>query len=95
MHIESSKLDRLAILSRLALSADERFALGADIERVLGMVSALARVDVAGVTPMAHPDDASLRLRPDQVTEPDQQAALEAIAPEMRGGLYLVPKVLE
>lgn len=95
MHIESSNLDRLATLSRLALSADERSALGADIERVLGMVSALAMVDVAGVAPMAHPHDASLRLRLDQVTEPDQQAVLEALAPEMRGGLYLVPKVLE
>jgi aspartyl-tRNA(Asn)/glutamyl-tRNA(Gln) amidotransferase subunit C len=34
-------------------------------------------------------------MREDAVTEPDRADALLALAPESRGGLYLVPKVIE
>ncbi len=95
MHIETDDLERLARLARLALKPEERSALAGSLDSVLGMVSALREVDVNGVTPMAHPHDATLRLRSDAVTEPDLQSALEKIAPEMQGGLYLVPKVIE
>ena len=95
MHIEANDLDRLARLARLALTADERSALACRLDDVLSMVSALREVDVNGITPMAHPHDATLRLRADEVTETDRQSALERIAPQMQGGLYLVPKVME
>lgn len=95
MHIEHNDLDRLARLSRLALTPEERNVLAGSLDNVLTMVSALREVDVNGITPMAHPHDATLRLRSDLVTETDLQPALEKIAPEMQGGLYLVPKVIE
>ncbi|MGE3972878.1 MAG: Asp-tRNA(Asn)/Glu-tRNA(Gln) amidotransferase subunit GatC [Porticoccaceae bacterium] len=95
MTIEATDLDRLAILARLALSPDQRLALRPELERVLDMVSALDQVEVDGVLPLAHPHDLGLRLRPDQVACGDQQAALAALAPQMQGGLYLVPKVIE
>lgn len=95
MHIEANDLDRLARLARLALTAEERSALACSLDDVLSMVSALREVDVNGITPMAHPHDATLRLRADEVTETDRQSALERIAPQMHGGLYLVPKVIE
>jgi aspartyl-tRNA(Asn)/glutamyl-tRNA(Gln) amidotransferase subunit C len=44
---------------------------------------------------MAHPQDAVQRLRRDEVTEPDQRAEFQAIAPKVEDGLYLVPKVIE
>ncbi len=95
MHVDTTDLDRLARLARLALQPDERDALANSLDNVLGMVSALREVDVNGIVPMAHPHDATLRLRDDNVTEPEVQKALETIAPEMQGGLYLVPKVIE
>lgn len=52
-------------------------------------------VDTQGVLPMAHPQEASLRLRPDAVTETDRRAAYQAVAPAVEKGLYLVPKVIE
>ncbi len=52
-------------------------------------------VDTEGVDPMAHAQDVMLRLREDAVTEPDQHAKFQAIAPQVDGGLYLVPKVIE
>lgn len=95
MHIEHNDLDRLARLSRLALTPDERNVLAGSLDNVLAMVSALREVDVNGITPMAHPHDATLRLRADAVSEPDLLQALEGIAPDMQGGYYLVPKVIE
>ncbi|MGD9583722.1 MAG: Asp-tRNA(Asn)/Glu-tRNA(Gln) amidotransferase subunit GatC [Lysobacterales bacterium] len=95
MTIAATDLDRLAILARIALSADQRLTLLPELERVLAMVATLNQIDVDGVLPLAHPHDLELRLRPDQVACGDQQAALAAIAPQMQGGLYLVPKVIE
>jgi aspartyl-tRNA(Asn)/glutamyl-tRNA(Gln) amidotransferase subunit C len=95
MHIDNADLDRLARLARLGLDSGERERLMASIDGVLDMVSALRNVDVNTVLPMAHPHDAQLRLRADEVDEVDCQNALEKIAPEMQSGLYLVPKVIE
>ena len=55
---------------------------------------------------MAHPLDALLadgqRLRPDVVTDTDQRALYQSVAPagpdgkpQVQDGLYLVPKVIE
>ena len=38
---------------------------------------------------------ASQRLRPDQVTEPDDRDHVQENAPLVQDGLYLVPKVIE
>ena len=44
---------------------------------------------------MAHGQDVVQRLRDDKVTETDQHALFQSIAPQVENGLYLVPKVLE
>jgi aspartyl-tRNA(Asn)/glutamyl-tRNA(Gln) amidotransferase subunit C len=52
-------------------------------------------VDVSGIEPMSHAQDIMLRLRDDAVTEPDQHALFQTIAPQVEADLYLVPKVIE
>ena len=47
------------------------------------------------ITPMAHPLDATQRLRSDEVSETDQRELFQGIAPHTEAGLYLVPKVIE
>jgi aspartyl-tRNA(Asn)/glutamyl-tRNA(Gln) amidotransferase subunit C len=44
---------------------------------------------------MAHPQDVSLRLREDAVTEPNRRDACQAVAPQVEKGLFRVPKVIE
>jgi aspartyl-tRNA(Asn)/glutamyl-tRNA(Gln) amidotransferase subunit C len=44
---------------------------------------------------MAHAQDLTLRLRDDVVTEADQHALFQSVAPRVERGLYLVPKVIE
>lgn len=65
------------------------------LNRVLGLIEALQAVDTTGVEPMTHAGDLSLRLRPDEVTEPDRRADYQQVAPAVDHGLYLVPRVIE
>jgi aspartyl-tRNA(Asn)/glutamyl-tRNA(Gln) amidotransferase subunit C len=44
---------------------------------------------------MAHPVDQPQRLRPDVVTEHIDRDAIQAHAPAVQNGFYLVPKVIE
>ncbi len=62
---------------------------------ILGFIEQLQAVDTTGIEPMAHAVDVAQRLRPDSVTEVDRRADFQAVAPEVEGGLYLVPKVIE
>lgn len=95
MAIETAQLHRLAHLARLELPSDEEARLAHDLDGLLALVAQLQSAPVDGVQPMAHPRDVSAWLRPDQVSESDQSAALARIAPEMEAGLFLVPKVIE
>ena len=44
---------------------------------------------------MAHPHERALAWRDDAVTQGDRADAFLALAPDARGGLYVVPKVIE
>ena len=55
----------------------------------------MSAVDTTGVAPMSHPQEVTQRLREDRVTEKDEHALFQGIAPKVEDGLYLVPKVIE
>ena len=95
MSLSDDQVRRLARLARIALESDEAPGVLDQLNRVLGLVEEMRRVDTAGVEPMAHPLDAAQRLRPDAVTEPDRHEIYQSVAPAVEGSLYLVPKVLE
>jgi aspartyl-tRNA(Asn)/glutamyl-tRNA(Gln) amidotransferase subunit C len=95
MSITPTDIEKIARLARIRVDADEVPTVSERLNNILAMVDRLQAVDTAGVEPMANPLDATQRLRVDAVTEPDQRAALLAIAPASEAGLYLVPKVIE
>lgn len=95
MHIDVDQVRRIAELARLGLADGEAEARIADLESILDMVDRMQTVDTDGVEPLAHPLELTQRLRPDAVTETDQRTLLQEGAPQVRGGLYLVPRVLE
>ena len=90
-----AELLRVARLTRLALKDGEKQELVDTLRRIIGFVRVLQQLDTDGVEPMVHPMDMSLPLRSDEVTEPDMLAAAQACAPEMSGGLYRVPRVID
>ena len=95
MSLDHDQVRRLARLARIAIRPDESEAVLERLNRVLGLIEELRRVDTAGVEPMAHAQDLAQRLRDDKITESDRHDLYQFIAPAVEGGLYLVPKVIE
>jgi aspartyl-tRNA(Asn)/glutamyl-tRNA(Gln) amidotransferase subunit C len=95
MSLVHDQVQRLARLARIALRPEESEAVLERLNRVLGLIDEMRRVDTSGIEPMAHPLDAQQRLRPDTVTESDQHQLYQSAAPAVEEGLYVVPKVIE
>jgi aspartyl-tRNA(Asn)/glutamyl-tRNA(Gln) amidotransferase subunit C len=95
MSIDAATVHRIAHLARLSVDDAQAASVAAELDGVLHMVGALQKADLDGVEPLAHPHEQALALRDDVVTESDRADAFLALAPESRGGLYLVPKVIE
>lgn len=95
MSIDQATVQRIAHLARLSISADDLPRIAGELARVLDLADQLAGTDMTGIEPMAHPHAQTLAWRLDKVSEPDRADAFLALAPEARGGLYLVPKVIE
>ncbi len=95
MSLTAADVRRIAQLARLELSeADAQHTL-AQLNDVFGLIEALRAVDTTGVEPMTHAQDMTLRLRPDEVAEPDRRDDYQRNAPAVEQGLFLVPRVIE
>ena len=95
MSLQPEDVLGIAHLARLHLETDELGHIAGELSGILDLVEQMNAADTASVQPMAHPLDEVQRLRPDSVTEHDQRERFQAIAPEVRDGLYLVPRVIE
>ena len=94
MSIDHASVLHIARLARLAVAEQELPRLAEELGRVLDLAGQLA-IAGADVEPMAHPHEHTLAWRDDAVSETDRADALLALAPDARGGLYLVPRVIE
>ncbi|MFI0471533.1 Asp-tRNA(Asn)/Glu-tRNA(Gln) amidotransferase subunit GatC [Halomonas sp. HMF6819] len=95
MALEESHVRRAAHLARLAISDDQAGRFVDDLSQILDMVDQLQQVNTDGVAPLAHPLDATQRLRADEVTDTNQRDEYQRCAPAVEDGLYLVPRVVE
>ncbi len=95
MSLSAADVRRIARLSRLALDDTEAERMLGRLNEVFGLIERLQAVDTTGVEPMTHAQELPLRLRPDEVTEPDRRDEYQQAAPAVERGLYLVPRVIE
>ena len=95
MSLQPEDVRAIAHLARLHLESEEIEHIAGELSGILDLVEQMNAADTAAVEPMAHPLDEVQRLRADEVTECDQRERFQAIAPEVRDGLYLVPRVIE
>lgn len=102
MSLQPADIARIANLARLELLDAESDRMLQQLNAFFDIVTQIGQVDTRGVLPMAHPLDAmreasplTLRLRDDQVSEPNQRQANQRSAPAVENGLFLVPKVIE
>ena len=95
MALERSDVEKIAHLARLGLAEVEIPRTTETLNNILGLIDQMQAVDTDGIEPLAHPLEATQRLRADVVTEENHRDAYQAIAPAVENGLYLVPKVIE
>ncbi len=95
MSLSLQEVRRVAWLARIEITDAEAEAVQGHLNGIFELIEQMQSVDTEGVAPMAHAQDVVQRLREDAVTEIDQHAAFQMIAPQVEGGLYLVPQVIE
>lgn len=95
MALERSEVEKIAHLARLGLNDADIPRTTEALNSILELVNQMQAVDTRGIEPLAHPLEASQRLRADVVTERNNRDTYQAIAPAVENGLYLVPKVIE
>lgn len=95
MALSLDEVRRAAMLARIEVSQAEVDAVQKKLNGIFAMIEQMQAVDTQNVAPMAHAQDLILRLREDVVTEHDQRALFQSVAPQVEAGLYLVPKVIE
>lgn len=95
MSLTIHDVEKMAQLSRLSLSNAEKNTTLEKLNAVFALIEKMQTVNTDGVEPMSHPHEIALRLRDDLITETDQAAQYQAIAPEVQARLYIVPQVIE
>lgn len=95
MSLKREEVEKIAHLARISLQEQDIASYTVHLSNILALVEQMNSVETAHIIPMAHPLDATARLRPDVVSETNQRDAFQAIAPQVEAGLYLVPKVIE
>jgi len=95
MSLSTSDVEKVARLARLAMTPAEIETARSQLSGIFGLIEEMQAVDTKGIEPMSHAQDVAQRLREDKVTETNQREAFQAIAPQVEGGLYLVPQVIE
>lgn len=95
MALERSEVEKIAHLARLGLNEGDLPQTTATLNNILGLIDRMQAVDTQGIEPLAHPLEATQRLRADLACESNRRDAYQAIAPAVESGLYLVPKVIE
>jgi len=95
MSLDSDAVSKIAHLARLGVEKSEYETYARNLSDILSFIEQLNSADTRGIEPMAHPLDASQRLRPDEVSETNQREKFQRVAPRTEAGLFLVPKVID
>ncbi|MFT5426083.1 MAG: aspartyl-tRNA(Asn)/glutamyl-tRNA(Gln) amidotransferase subunit C [Gammaproteobacteria bacterium] len=95
MSLDKSDIDKIARLARLSISEADTPNYIHDVSNILDLIEKMNSINTDNIEPLAHPLEITARLREDKVTETDQRAHFQKIAPAVDNGHYLVPKVID
>ena len=95
MSLSNAEVSKIARLARLAMNTAEIESAREQLSGIFTLIEEMQAVDTSGIAPMSHAQDLAQRLREDAVTETNQRELFQSIAPQVEGGLYLVPQVIE
>jgi aspartyl-tRNA(Asn)/glutamyl-tRNA(Gln) amidotransferase subunit C len=94
MEVNRETVDKLARLSRLYFSENEKEIIRTDLEKMIRFVDKLSELDTEGLEPVLHMGTEMNTLREDRVQ--GSLSAEEALsnAPDRHGDFFTVPKVI-
>ena len=95
MALDAADIEKIAHLARLGINPGDVPEYSRNLSDILAFVEQLSAVDTTGVEPLAHPLEATQRLRADVVSETDERENFQSVAPQTEAGLFLVPQVIE
>lgn len=94
MAITAAEVEKVALLARLVVPADQLPALTGQLSQIVAYVDLLAEVDTDQVEPMAHAVEMHNVTRPDTVAQSLSREGALANAPHTNSVGYLVPAVM-
>ena len=95
MEVTEEVVRNIAELVQLKVSDADLKQLAEGMQNILALADQMQAINTEGVEPVSNPLDASQKLRPDVVTEENQRALFQSLAPATEAGLYLVPRVVD
>ena len=93
MAVTIDDVRHIAALARLGLDDDRATLLVRELNTILGHMDALSKVDTAGVQEAIGVGAVGLPVRPDTGPPVPLARSLDAFAPAMRDGFFLVPRL--
>ncbi len=95
MKLTRESVQRVAMLARLRLTAEEESEFTGQLDHILAYMDKLNELDTANVELFNHDIDNLSALREDQVTNQPNTDALLANAPDRDETFFKVPKIIE
>ena len=95
MSLNKTDVLHIANLANIKLKDNEHDIVLNDLNQILTLIDTIHQTDTDHTLPLLHPSDVTLLPRADEVTESNQREQFQTLAPEIDGGYYLVPKVIE
>ena len=95
MAIDRKTVEKVAVLARLKLSAEELATYEKQLGAILDYIAKLETLDVAGLEPLANPAEISNVFRDDAVKPSLPRTEALKNAPERNDDFFIVPKVVE
>lgn len=95
MSLDKSDVVKIAHLARINIDETDIQEYLINMSSLLDLVDQMQAVDTIDIEPLSHPMDSVQRLRADEVSETDNRALLQSVAPAVDDGLFLVPKIID
>ena len=95
MEITNNKIDKLASLAQLQFTDVEKIALKSDLEKMIGFIDQLQKIDTTNIEPLLHISDAINVLREDKLSGSISKENALLNAPSKDEHFFKVPKVIK
>lgn len=94
--ITAEQVKKISHLARLKVNEQDISKHVTNLSNILDMIAQIDAVDTSHISPMSSSlETTTLALRADEITETNQRAVVQKLAPLVDSGLYLVPQVIE